>query len=356
MANRNLQRTLNGLRVYCSLKDSGCRWEGQLSKLEQHLNINPTDENRQFGCLLVKIECLYCRQVFQRQFVLEHEVNECSKRPFRCSYCGKYESTYDDVTNSHVPSCPDRPVTCYNECGEILLLKDLDQHLTRDCPLEVTDCCFSYAGCKERLVRKDMKAHVDQNVALHLSLQTVCHRKQMMKLESQLSELKSENAKLKRQVERLQFDQQLMQEQSWIVPVHFTVKNISSIMYKDRSWVSRSFYTHRYGYKIRLIVDSGRVGATYLSVFIKLLSGEYDDELEWPFQSSVYVELLDQNEGTEHHSKVIDFSTAPKDLCRQVMNERNNSSWGATKFISHSELSPKYLKNDCLHFKVSQVK
>ena len=29
-----------------------------------------------------------------------------------------------------------------------------------------------------------------------------------------------------------------------------------------------------------------------------------------------------------------------------------DDGWGTTKFIAHSDLRPKYLKNDTLHFKV----
>ena len=35
---KRLQRTLNGMKVYCSHKELGCEWVGDLGKLAQHLN------------------------------------------------------------------------------------------------------------------------------------------------------------------------------------------------------------------------------------------------------------------------------------------------------------------------------
>ena len=355
MPNRGLQRTINGLRIYCSSKDAGCDWEGEMGEILQHLNIDPTEEFKLSGCKFVNIKCRHCKVDFQRSFVETHEMYECMKRPYLCTHCAIYSSSFEDVTNNHVSVCPFRQVPCQNNCGETLPYKDLDQHIANNCPLEVIDCCFKYAGCEARVVRCSMKDHIDENIADHMFLQATSHYQQLTKLESQICELQQENVMLRRQVQRLQFDQKLMQECSKIVPVCFTVKRISSKMRNNMEWVSRSFYTHRFGYKFFVIVDPNGKNGKYLSVSIELEPGEYDDDLDWPFRRSIHIQLLDQDEGREHHTKIIRYEDAPIERCSKLTDGEAGFPWGISKFISHDLLDPKYLRNDSLRFKISRV-
>ena len=48
---RQLQRTLNSLQVYCSFKEAGCEWVGELGALSEHLNDNvESDCYKSSGC------------------------------------------------------------------------------------------------------------------------------------------------------------------------------------------------------------------------------------------------------------------------------------------------------------------
>ena len=53
----------------------------------------------------------------------------------------------------------------------------LDHHLNTDCPLKVIECEFHYAGCEVALPRKDMPAHVADNLARHVSLLAASNQK-----------------------------------------------------------------------------------------------------------------------------------------------------------------------------------
>ena len=148
MPDRRLQRTLNNLPIHCSFKEAGCEWVGELSKLDDHLNVSPSQKNRMPGCSFILIKCTHCKEEFQRRFVLEHEQRECMRRPAICEFCSEYESTFEDVTSNHVSVCPSRLVECPNDCGELVQRKALDTHLSNTCPLAVISC---YAGCEEKL-------------------------------------------------------------------------------------------------------------------------------------------------------------------------------------------------------------
>ena len=159
---RRLHRTLNSLQVYCSYKVSGCEWVGELGKLTQHLALDLPDSNSNSAgpiivddiCCFLPIECSHCQEKFERRFIEEHKTKLCPKRPFCCEICNDYESTFEDVANSHKPVCPSRIVPCSNECGANTKFKDLPNHLAEECPLEVIECFFSYAGCEVKLQRK----------------------------------------------------------------------------------------------------------------------------------------------------------------------------------------------------------
>ena len=189
---KRLHRTLNELQVYCCHKEAGCEWVGELGSLTQHLNRQPQESDRLTGCQLVAIQCAFCRDEIQRKSLKEHEEDLCPERPYSCEYCEEYESTYKDVTANHWPACPSCPVPCPNECGISPKLEVLDSHIADECPLQVIDCAFRYAGCKERLPRKDMPDHVTQSLALHMSLQATSHQQELKKLTSRISELETQ--------------------------------------------------------------------------------------------------------------------------------------------------------------------
>lgn len=209
---KRLQRTLNELQVYCSHKETGCEWMGKLCNLCQHLNVEPQSEgDRQSGCLFASIDCMFCGEMFQRQEIEKHETDKCSQRPYICEYCADYRSTYEDVTSNHWQVCPSRPVPCPNECGVFGPRSQLhEDHLEKECPLEVIDCTFMFAGCGERLPRKDMSDHITENVTIHTSLLASNQQQQVERLNSRVRELELQLEQSKIEVTELQKANQLL--------------------------------------------------------------------------------------------------------------------------------------------------
>ena len=187
---KRLQRTLNDFQVYCSHKSDGCDWVGSLGNLTQHLNAEPHSEGERLsGCQLTAIECKYCFDHIRRQDIVKHETMICPQRPTSCEYCDNFTSTFEDVTLNHFPICPDHPVPCPNGCELSPKAKLLENHLKKECPLEVIECPFSYAGCTEKVTRQSMPEHITQSLALHMSLQAASHQQELKKLNSRISEL-----------------------------------------------------------------------------------------------------------------------------------------------------------------------
>ena len=405
---KRLQRTLNELRVYCCNKESGCEWVGELGGLTQHLNIKPQEKaDRMTGCQLAKITCAFCSNDIERKDLKEHEEEICTKRPYNCEYCEDYKSIFEDVTTNHWPECHSRPVPCPNKCGASPKLELLDDHV-KECPLQVIDCPFEYAGCRERLLRKDMPDHITQSLALHMSLQATSHQRELKKLTSRISELEATvklrelevknllqgvvNQQCKTQVgEEIKQAQQQglinypteMEKQenrsdtekeilkhlksivhnflAELVPFSFSMPDFEQKKRMNSSWYSASFYTHPRGYKMCLRVEANGWGDgknSHVSVFLYMMRGEYDESLKWPFRGYITLQLLNQLAGGVHHTLVVDVTDKSDDnFCKRVvLGERSSGGWGFHEFISHSCLEPSYLKDDCLKFCIKEVK
>lgn len=186
---KRLQRMLNDMSVYCPQKEFGCEWIGKLVTLPGHLNVS--DDSQQLeGCPFVFLECTFCGDSIQRKNHKEHQMHKCPQRPYSCEYCDNYDSTFEDVTTYHWPVCQYRPVPCPNLCGGMPNFASREEHLEKECPLQVIACVFQYAGCSVKVPRQDMSNHLIQGLAFHMSLHATSYQKDFEKLKTQVSDLK----------------------------------------------------------------------------------------------------------------------------------------------------------------------
>lgn len=176
---KRLRRSLYAFKVRCTNKKKGCEWEGELGQLEEHLNANPPNQilEQLEGCQFVEIKCLHCSSLFQRSHIQAHQSSQCPSRPTVCMYCDKYCSNNEDVTTNHWSLCAYYPEHCPNKCGKILQRQNLAVHVSSACPLAEVDCDFKDVGCHTTLLRKEMTAHMSENVMNHLSLMASSHSK-----------------------------------------------------------------------------------------------------------------------------------------------------------------------------------
>ena len=123
---------------------------------------------------------------------------------------------------------------------------------------------------------------------------------------------------------------------------------------------SSPFYTHDHGYKVFLRINFNYCSTdkgSYISVFIALMAGEYDDLLEWPFVGKFNIELLNWRGNKGHH--LVTMPIAAKDGLLRITKGDVSESLGLNEFISHSSLAynritkTEYLREDCLRFRVN---
>jgi TNF receptor-associated factor 4 len=233
-----------------------------------------------------------------------------------------------------------------------------------DCPLAVIDCAFKYAGCHERLCRKDMADHVATNLGMHMSLQAMNYHQELQKLQEQLKQQNEIIAKQQKELE--EFNQILkLNEHVGILPLEFIVPKYSKLKESNSVWQSKPFYTHAHGYKLSLhVAPNGLRNAkgTHVSVFIYLMKGEFDEDLSWPLRTKINIFLIDHNLSSQFYDDAIAWQTfncedEKSDVCfaRVINGEKSQIGWGREKFMPHSQIDPKYLKKDCLHFKLGML-
>ena len=143
----------------------------------------------------------------------------------------------------------------------------------------------------------------------------------------------------------------------------FMVANFSTYMKQNSEYLSPPFYTHPKGYKLCLSVfangrNTGK--GTHVSVYATLMRGEYDDQLKWPFEGDVVVELRKWKEDKRHHED--SFSFAKLDGYYRVNGRSmDECKLGRDQFISHFSLlynsttNTEYVQDDCLCLRVKAI-
>lgn len=153
------------------------------------------------------------------------------------------------------------------------------------------------------------------------------------------------------------------------VPIKFCLRGFKNRKRADECHDTQPFYTHPSGYKMCLMVyfnghQDGK--GTHLSVYLKMLPGEFDEILTWPFCGKVTIRLLNQRKNKFHHQEVVPLTTDANLHVRRkpdVEARPNGSpSWGFSKFFLLSELPAKgmfadkeYLKDDSIILQVYSI-
>ena len=331
--NKGLQRSLHEFKVHCSNKDQGCQWVGELGQLDNHLNLNPSQQNQLQGCQLSKIKCLHCSELFLRSDIEDHQNNQCPRRPYSCKYCKEFDSCYEEVATNHWPVCGSYPMPCTNKCGEAFQRQNLENHIANDCPLTIINCDFQHVGCEVRLPRKDMPAHLGESVVTHISLLMARHKK-----------LEEENKMLKQRVAELEQDKKTQLTTG--AQTHLFIMNDFPKYKRNKEiWLTSIFYSHFRGYRMLLVL---KVGETHIAVHICVMKGEYDEHLSWPFHGSVTVSLIGER-GYYTKTIICNETNVDDSLKGPIQSEHSMK-----EFLPISSIH-RYLRGDKLYIKISEV-
>ena len=179
--NKQIEREIKSLFIYCTNKEKGCPWKGELNDIEnrQHFEKGSVCQFEEEECSNV------CGKMIQRRYMTIHLAKECPRRMIQCQYChdtGEYES----IEGQHKEVCPKLPLPCPNKCrkGRTVRREDMEAHIT-ECPLEIIQCEYHSVGCNIKMARKDLEKHKKEKMEDHLRImQAKCfefeHKKEKM--------------------------------------------------------------------------------------------------------------------------------------------------------------------------------
>ena len=150
----------------------------------------------------------------------------------------------------------------------------------------------------------------------------------------------------------------------------FTLTEFTKRKQFNNFYYSPPFYSHPHGYKLCLKVYANGDGVgkdTHISIFVSLMRGEYDNNLQWPFEGDIVIEVLSWKENNCHYRcETISLNRHTETVgighsCRVTDKDYATGLWGDYYFISQSSLlynpdtNTEYLQDDCLRLRVVDV-
>ena len=394
---KKLVREVNALAVRCPQKELGCDWEGELGQLQSHLSPGAGVVSSK-GCGFVMVACTYrCGARLQRRLLQEHQREICPKQPIEMQFTSltrKFETIAVEF----------KRVTVENQ----QLRQELDK------VKEVLKKEINQVNLQLEKVKQDnqaelnqLKEELDKVNEIHKQelSQSVHQQLDKMKQDSQLelNQLKLELSKIKKQNQFLQtaqkeqqkicdklnqgqisvktdFDRQNALQNSKldnlekkcvslqaytmplpVPPFYFSLSNVDHYRTNDLIYCSEPFYSRPGGYKMRMKVYPNGVNdhrGTHVSVYVGILRGEFDDQLCWPFDGSITIEVYNRTTEQWSNEQTIAMNEAicgPKVVGR-CLNIMAQGSWGYSNYISLSKLETDFVKaTDIIRFRVIKV-
>lgn len=312
----------------CSNVDKGCKWEGTVGTLEEHVAANC-----KFALCPCPNQCIDGHdnvRVFMRVELHRHLKRYCPKRKQKCKMCGE-EGTYNVMANVHAEVCKKKIVACPNaECTMTVLRESIKRHL-EDCLHTEVPCKYQRLGCDVRMKRKDVLEHESKDeFHLRLALDKVVAMELYME-----NMARSVNATYLKNGEA----------------VTFRLGEIQLKKDTKEDFYSPTFYTSCRGYCmcIKLYTNSAASECTHVLVCPGVVKGKYDNELQWPFVGTVTCEILNQLEDNHHLKKRITFQSV-----NNVVAGTFRGGYRSFFFEAHDAVkNAQYLKGDALYFRVS---
>ena len=148
--NKQADRIVRSLQVFCTNKKRGCKWHGEVNNIVSHL-INGD------GCQFENVTCPYhCGMSVQRQYLSSHVEDECMHRMVSCQYC-HITGEHQFIVGEHKDHCPKFPIACSNKCEvHNIPREDIDEH-RKICPCEEVTCPND---CGMTLQRQYIPTHI----------------------------------------------------------------------------------------------------------------------------------------------------------------------------------------------------
>ena len=291
-------------------------------------------KNHLATCKYQDVECTNeCGTVVQRRNLDSHLTKDCPKRPHKCLLCDEL-GEYQYITGAgHLDICPNQLIAC-PLCSREKKRHSMESHQVK-CRVEPVSCHYQSVGCAARPRRQDLPQHNLTAMSDHLRLAIQV-----------IGRLRAENAYLGRIVS-------MGPLRSEILKMENVSRFLNARSAKGRSWHSSNFSTNSTkGYTAFLRVDFNSATTGFVSCYISVTAGKHGTDLEWPFSGIFTVSILNHSESGKDYTKEISSEN------EKLPSKNTENIFGERNFIQFSELlaldrQSLYLKDNTLFFKVT---
>ena len=95
--------TVQGRRI------KGCEWQGELNDISNHLGNSD-------GCQFEEVKCSNeCGKMIERRYLTSHVETECPRHKVNCQYCHD-TGEHQFIEGQHKEECLELPLPCPNNC------------------------------------------------------------------------------------------------------------------------------------------------------------------------------------------------------------------------------------------------
>ena len=159
--NKQVDRLVKSLQIFCTNKEKGCKWQGELNSIDNHL----CSTN---GCWFEDVRCTNgCGEILQRCQLNTHLHFNCPNRTTICIYCHAKIQHKFILDGKHMKECPKFPLPCPNKCNKFqnILRENLQKHLDHECKLQKVECSNK---CGVVIPRHYLASHLKSQCSLRI--------------------------------------------------------------------------------------------------------------------------------------------------------------------------------------------
>ncbi|CAK8692867.1 unnamed protein product [Clavelina lepadiformis] len=350
MVDEKLQFDLNNLELVCPYKDSGCIWSGRLQNFKDHYDV----------CDHVEQLCAFgCNFRGPKRSMDAHLSVDCPQRLVTCEFCKRHVRAEMEI--EHLKNCPRFPIACPKACGKRdIAREEIGRHLSEECSMADVPCPYNQIGCTFKGGRPALNDHVEECLKQHIKL--LCegvlnHSSLLSTHETNLTNSMQVIAEHENKLSAI--SDKLGAEMIWKVD-EWENKMAQAVSGKKIAIHSPPFYTARHQYKLSLsLLPNGdnKAKGEFVSLYVRVCTGDYDSLLKWPFSHGLDLILVDQSQDPRAKTDFI-YNLRPNP-CKENLpflgrpTSRANPAFGPQRFVSHALLNSRdYVRDDVVFIKV----
>ena len=144
--------------IKCKNREKGCHWQGKLCEFQEHIDVH---------CLKQLVSCSNegCSEKSMREEMNKHLTN-CNYRIVKCPDC-QLSLPFIQLID-HQKVCPKFKLECPQKCGLTIMREEITSHIQEVCENTEIPCPYSDLGCKEKMYKRDLNKHLNNENINHL--------------------------------------------------------------------------------------------------------------------------------------------------------------------------------------------